>query len=133
MVGLDFARGIALDEVETDGFMALLAARLENATPERLCQAAALVALGADDQGQLQQALSGLTRDETVPAPAFGPLMLAAGTGALGETQILAAHLLDQHGDDAEACAATMLALDHAGLRSQALRYVLQRVIEEAA
>jgi len=133
MVGLDFARGIALDEVRTDGFMALLAARLENATPERLCQSAALVALGADDQGQLQQALSGLTRDETVSAPAFGPLMLAAGTGALGETQVLAARLLDQHGDDAETCAASMLALDHAGLRPQALRYVLQRVIAEAA
>jgi len=132
-VALDFARAIALDEVRSDAFMALLAARLETVTPERVCQAAGLVALGADDRGQLRQALSGLTRDEAVPAPAFGPVMLAAGAGALGEVQLHAARLLDQHGDDAETCAVTALALDHAGLRGQALRYLLERVIEEAA
>lgn len=133
LVALDFARSIALDDVRGDGFMALLAARLENATPERLCQAAGLVSLGADDQGELQQALSGLTRQSGVTPPAFGPLLLAAGAGAQGETQLHAASLLDRHPDDAETCAAAMLALDHAGLRRQALQYVLARVIEDAA
>jgi len=133
LVALDFARAIALDQVRDDAFMALLAARLETATPERLCQAAGLVSLGADDQGELQQALSGLTRQSGVTPPAFGPLILAAGAGAQGETQLHAASLLDRHTDDAETCAATMLALDHAGLRRQALQYLLARVIEDAA
>ncbi|WP_440958985.1 hypothetical protein ACFELO_02445 [Oceanicaulis sp. LC35] len=133
LVALDFARAIALDEVRDDAFMALLAARLETATPERLCQAAGLVALGANDQGELQQALSGLTRQSGVIPPAFGPLLLAAGAGALGETQLHAASLLDRHPDDAETCGASMLALDHAGLRRQALQYLLARVIEDAA
>jgi len=133
LVALDFARAIALDEVRDDAFMALLAARLETATPERLCQAAGLVALGANDQGELQQALSGLTRQSGVIPPAFGPLLLAAGAGALGETQLHAASLLERYPDDAETCAASMLALDHAGLRRQALQYLLARVIEDAA
>ena len=130
LVALDFARSIALDEIRDDAFMALLAARLENATPDRLCQAAGLVALGANDQGELQQALSGLTRQNGATPPAFGPLFLAAGAGALGETQLHAASLLERHPDDAETCAASMLALDHAGLRRQALQYLLARVIE---
>ena len=133
LVALDFARAIALDEIRGDAFMALLAARLETATPERLCQAAGLVALGADDQGELQQALSGLTRQNGATPPAFGPLFLAAGAGALGETQLHAASLLERYPDDAETCAAVMLALDHADLRRQALQYLLARVIEGAA
>ena len=133
LVALDLARAIALDEIRDDAFMALLAARLETATPERLCQAAGLVALGADDQGELQQALSGLTRQSGVAPPAFGPLLLAAGARALGETQLHAASLLERYPDDAETCAASMLALDHAGLRRQALQYLLARVIEDAA
>lgn len=133
MVALDFAHAIAVDQVRDDVFMALLTARLEGATPERLCQAAALVALGADDQGQLRTAMSGLVREPDAPAPLLAPAMLAAGAGALGETQLHAAHLLEQHDGDAEVCAAAALALDHAGLRDQALRYVLERVVEEAA
>ena len=133
MVAIDFAHAIALDQIEDDAFMALLAARLETATPERLCQAAGLVALGADDQGELQQALSGLTRQTGVTPPALGPLLLASGAGALGETQLHAASLLERHPADAETCAAAMLALDHAGLRRQALQYLLARVIEDAA
>jgi hypothetical protein len=133
MVAIDFARAIALDQIEDDAFMALLAARLETATPERLCQAAGLVALGADDQGELQQALSGLTRQTGVTPPALGPLLLASGAGALGETQLHAASLLERHPEDAETCAASMLALDHAGLRRQALQYLLSRVIEDTA
>jgi hypothetical protein len=133
MVAIDFARAIALDQIEDDAFMALLAARLETATPERLCQAAGLVALGADDQGELQQALSGLTRQTGVTPPALGPLLLASGAGALGETQLHAASLLERHPEDAETCAASMLALDHAGLRRQALQYLLARVIEDTA
>lgn len=133
MVAIDFAHAIALDQIEDDAFMALLAARLERATPERLCQAAGLVALGADDQGELQQALSGLTRQTGVTPPALGPLLLASGAGALGETQLHAASLLERHPADAETCAAAMLALDHAGLRRQALQYLLARVIEDAA
>ncbi|MBL4540032.1 MAG: hypothetical protein JKP96_15330, partial [Oceanicaulis sp.] len=99
----------------------------------RLCQAAGLVALGADDQGELQQALSGLTRQTGVTPPALGPLLLASGARALGETQLHAASLLERHPADAETCAAAMLALDHAGLRRQALQYLLARVIEDAA
>lgn len=133
MVAIDFAHAIALDQIEDDAFMALLAARLETATPERLCQAAGLVALGADDQGELQQALSGLTRQTGVRPPALGPLLLASGAGALGETQLHAASLLERHPEDAETCAASMLALDHTGLRRQALQYLLARVIEDTA
>ncbi len=134
LVALDFARAIALGQINDDAFMALLVARIEKATPERLCQAAGLVALGADDQGQLLEALSGsIPARNALSPPVYGPLMLAAGRQALGETQLLAAALLERHHDDAGACATAMLALDHVGLRASALTYLLERVIEDAA
>ena len=131
LVAVDFARKIAEDDVESEAFSALLQARLENTSPTRLCQSAALVALGADDGGALRTAMIGTMRDPERPAPVLGPVLLAAKAGALGETQLLAADLLNRHHLDPESCAVAALALDLAGLRTAALRLVLEQVIEE--
>lgn len=133
MVALAFARAVALDQIEDDAFMALLAARIEGATPRRLCQAAALTALGANDQGELRAAMTGLEREDARAAPVVGPALLAAAAGALGETQLHAAWLLETHPQDAESCAAAAFALDAAGLRAEATRLVLEMIVEEAA
>ncbi|XBQ16574.1 MAG: hypothetical protein ABL308_01560 [Oceanicaulis sp.] len=133
MVAIDFASAVASGRIETDAFAALLAARIEGATPKRLCQAAGLVALGADDGGELRAAMAGLKRDADASAPLLAPALLAAAGGALGETQLLAARLVDLAPDNSEACAGAAFALDRAGLRTQALRLILEQVIEEAA
>jgi hypothetical protein len=118
MVAVDFARAVAEGRIETDGFAALMGARIENATPARLCQAAGLAALGAEDDGAIRTAMTGMAREDAAAAPVLGPLLLAASAGALGETQLLAAHAL---------------ALDRAGLRTQALRVILEQILAEAA
>lgn len=133
IVMVDFARGVAEGRIETDGFAALMAARIENATPARLCQAAGLAALGAEDDGAIRAAMTGMAREDAAAAPVLGPLLLAASAGALGETQLLAAHALEQAPDSAEVCAAAALALDRAGLRTQALRLILEQILAEAA
>lgn len=133
MVAIDFARAVAEGRIETDAFAALMGARIEGATPARLCQAAGLAALGAEDDGAIRAAMTGLARDAGAPAPVLGPLLLAASAGALGETQLLAAHVLEQAPDSPEACAAAALSLDRAGLRGQALRLILEQILSEAA
>ncbi|MEQ8434103.1 MAG: hypothetical protein RIA71_07665 [Oceanicaulis sp.] len=133
MVAVDFARAVAEGRIEGDAFAALMGARIEGATPARLCQAAGLAALGAEDDGAIRAAMTGLGREEGAPAPVLGPLLLAASAGALGETQLLAAHVLEQAPESPEACAAAALALDRAGLRGQALRLILEQILAEAA
>ncbi|MCC5995817.1 MAG: hypothetical protein JJU18_05535 [Oceanicaulis sp.] len=133
MVALDFARAAATGEITGGGFEALLAARMESPSPARLCQAAALSALGAPDQAAIRTAMTGLIRDPDAPAPLIVPALLAAVAGAKGETQLHAARLLEQGGRDPEACAGAALALDRAGLRIEALRFVLELILEEAA
>jgi len=133
MVRLDFARAVAEGRIDTDGFAALMGARIEGATPARLCQAAGLAALGAEDDGAIRAAMTGLARDADAPAPVLGPMLLAASAGALGETQLLAAHALEQAPDSAEVCAVAALALDRAGLRGEALRLILEQILTEAA
>lgn len=133
MVALDFARAVAAGRIEDDGFTALLAARIEGATPQRLCQAAMLTALGAEDGGALRAAMTGLARAEDAPAPVLAPGLLAAGAGALGESALHAALTLERAPQDAEACAGAAVILQRAGLDAQALRLVLELILEEAA
>lgn len=133
MVALDFARAVAAGRIEDDAFTALLAARIEGATPQRLCQAAMLTALGAEDGGALRAAMTGLARAEDAPAPVLAPGLLAAGAGALGESALHAALTLERAPQDAEACAGAAVILQRAGLDAQALRLVLELILEEAA
>lgn len=133
MVALDFARAVAAGQIADDGFSALLAARIEGATPARLCQAAMLTALGADDGAALRTALTGLERDRAAPAPILAPGLLAAGAGALGESVLHAALVLESAPTDSEACAGAAVILQRAGLRAQALRLALELILEEAA
>jgi hypothetical protein len=133
LVAVDFARAVATGAITGPGFEALLAARMETPNPARLCQAAALNALGADDGAAIRTAMTGLVRDPDAPAPLIVPALLAAVAGAKGETQLHAARLIEQGGRDPEACAAAAFVLDRAGLRLEALRFVLELVLEEAA
>lgn len=133
MVELDFAAAVASGRIEGDSFAALLAARIETADAARLCQAAALAALGADDGGQMRAAMTGLERDADRSALVVAPGLLAAAAGALGESQLHAAALLEAAPGDAEACATAGLILDHAGLRGEALSWVLDSILEDAA
>ncbi|MGX6648573.1 hypothetical protein ACWCOP_11605 [Maricaulaceae bacterium MS644] len=133
MVAIDFARAVAEGQIEGDGFAALMGARIEGATPARLCQAAGLAALGAEDDGAIRAAMTGLARENGAPAPVLGPMLLAASAQALGETQLLAANALEQAPDSAEVCAAAALSLDRAGLRGEALRLILEQILAEAA
>lgn len=133
LVAVDFARAVATGAITGPGFEALLAARMETPSPARLCQAAALNALGAYDGAAIRTAMTGLIRDPDAPAPLIVPALLAAVAGARGETQLHAARLIEQGGRDPEACAAAAFVLDRAGLRLEALRFVLELVLEEAA
>jgi hypothetical protein len=133
MVALDFARAVAAGRIEDDGFAALLAARIEGATPERLCQAALLTALGADDGGALRAAMTGLARSADAPAPVLAPGLLAAGAGAIGESALHAALVLEAAPQDAEACAGAGIILQLAGLEGEALRLALELILEDAA
>ncbi len=132
MVELDFAAAIASGRIEDDGFAALVAARIENADGPRLCQAAALSALGADDGGQMRAAMTGLAREEDAPVLALAPGLLAASAGALGESQLHAAALLEAAPGDPVACAVAAVMLDRAGLEGEALKWILARVLEDA-
>ncbi|MFP4520463.1 MAG: hypothetical protein ACLFQ5_13525 [Oceanicaulis sp.] len=133
MVAIDFARAVAEGRVDGEGFAALMGARIEGATPARLCQAAGLAALGAEDDGAIRTAMTGLEREAGAAAPVLAPMLLAASAGALGETQLLAAAALDQGPESIEICAAAAMALDRAGLREQALRLILEQILSEAA
>lgn len=133
MVAIDFARAVAEGRIEGGAFAALMGARIEGATPARLCQAAGLAALGAEDDGAIRAAMTGLERDSGAPAPVLGPMLLAGSAKALGETQLLAANALEQAPDSAEVCAAVALSLDRAGLRGEALRLILEQILAEAA
>ncbi len=133
MVELDFAAAVASGLIEGDGFAALLAARIENADGPRLCQAAALAGLGAPDGGQMRAAMTGLARDEDAPALQIAPGLLAAAGGALGESQLHAASLLEAAPGDPVACAAASVILDGAGLRGEALKWILASILEDAA
>lgn len=133
MVELDFASAVASGRIEDDSFAALLAARIENADAARLCQAAALAGLGADDGGQMRAAMTGLERDANGSALVVAPGLLAAAAGALGESQLHAAALLEAAPGDPEACATAALILDHAGLRNEALVWILNSILEDAA
>jgi hypothetical protein len=133
MVAIDFARAVAEGRIEGEGFGALMGARIEGATPARLCQAAGLAALGAQDGGAIRAAMTGLARESGAPAPVLGPMLLAGSARALGETQLLAANALEQAPDSAEVCAAVALSLDRAGLRGEALRLILEQILVEAA
>ena len=133
MVALDFAAAVANGRIEGDSFAALLAARIETADAARLCQAAALAALGADDGGAVREAMTGLERDEGSPALVVAPGLLASAAGALGESQLHAAAILETAPSDPEACATAALVLDHAGLRDEALAWIVELIIEESA
>ena len=133
MVALDFAAAVADGRIDGDRFAALLAARIETADAARLCQAAALAALGADDGGAVREAMTGLERDDGAASLVVAPGLLAAAAGALGESQLHAAAILEAAPGDAEACATAALILDHAGLRGEALAWILALIIEEAA
>lgn len=133
MVALDFAAAVADGRIDDDSFAALLAARIETADAARLCQAAALAALGADDGGAVREAMTGLQREDGAAAPVVAPGLLAAAAGALGESQLHAAAILESAPGDPEACATAALILDHAGLRGEALFWIMEMIIEEAA
>jgi hypothetical protein len=133
MVALDFAAAVADGRIDGDSFAALLAARIETADADRLCQAAALAALGADDGGAVREAMTGLEREDGAASVLVGPGLLAAAAGALGESQLHAAAILESAPGDAEACATAAAILDHAGLRGEALAWILELIVEEAA
>ncbi len=133
LVELDFSAAVAQGRIEGDVFAALLAARIENADGPRLCQAAALAALGADDGGQMRAAMTGLERDEGVAMSVVAPALLAAAAGALGESQLHAAGMLESFANDPAVCATAAAVLDHSGLRDEALKWILAAILEDAA
>lgn len=134
MMGLDFTMAVAAGRIEDEAFAALLAARIEGATPARLCQAVMLSALGAPDGGALRAAMTGLEREaDAPPAPSLAPGLLAARAGAVGESALHAALVLETAPGDVEACAGAAVILDAAGLKGEALRLVLELILEEAA
>lgn len=130
---LDFAALVAAGRIETDAFATLLAERLDEATPVRVCEASALVALGADDGGALRAALTGLDTQTQRSSASLVPGLLAASSGALGESALHAALVLESGPDSAEACAGMAVILDRAGLDHVALRVVLELILEDAA
>ena len=133
MVAIDFASAVASGRIEDDTFAALLGARIETANAARLCQAAALAALGADDGGAVRAAMTGLERETGSASPVVAPGLLAAAAGALGESQLHAAAIVEAAPSDPEACATAALILDHAGLRGEALAWIMEMIVEEAA
>ena len=133
MVELDFARAVAAGRFDEEAFAALLAARIEGATPARLCQAVMLSALGAPDGGALRAAMTERPRDTDAPALNLAPGLLAASAGAVGESALHAALALEAAPDDVEACAGSAVILNQVGLEGEAARLVLELILEEAA
>jgi hypothetical protein len=130
---LDFAQAVAAGRIQDDAFASLLIARIENATPGRLCQAVMLTALGANDRGAVRTAMTGLARDSRSSAVSLAPGLLAASAGAIGESMLHAALALETAPDDSEACVGAAMILQRAGLEAQALRLTLELILEEAA
>lgn len=130
---LDFAALVAEGQIDTDVFSALLSERLDSVTPARVCQAGALVALGADDGGALQAALTGVDSAGSNTSHHLVAGLLAASSGALGESALHAALVLEAAPDSAQACAGMAVILDRAGLDYVALRIVLELILEDAA
>ncbi|PWE16812.1 hypothetical protein DDZ18_11505 [Marinicauda salina] len=133
LVGLDYALSIAEGDIASGAFEALLAARIETASLPRLSQAAALAALGAPASGELRAAMTGGDRPEEAGMVIAAPALLSAAAGALGETQLHAARLIEAHPEDPEAYAAAAAALRGVGLEAEARRFILEAVAEEEA
>lgn len=134
LAALDFARAVAAGQIDDDDmFAALLGARLETPSRDRLCQAAMLSVLGADAGGALRTAMTGLTREADAPSVNLAPGLLAASAGAIGESALHASLIMETAPGDGEACAGAAVILQRAGLEARALRLVLEMVLEDAA
>lgn len=155
LVALDYALAIAEGELTGPGFEALLLARIEGGETDRLAEAAGLAALGAPVPAELRRAMlaarPGPAMGEPAPAaggegeaeasvapsaPAFAinpaSALLSAHAGALAETQLQAAGLIEAAGLDPRAVALAASALAEAGLDDEARRMVLELVAEGA-
>ena len=129
---IEFVLRIMRDEIRTDIFAEQLEQFAQGPTALSLCARSGLLALGAvvDDLR-----LSTLSRDEdanTSGMPLVSPVVLSSLAGAIGETQLRAAYLLNEFPDNADSCTVSMLALDGVGLRQQALKYLVETVIEDS-
>lgn len=131
MVAMDVAAAIALDDLRSAGAAARIHAHLEDGGEGALTEAAALSALGAEVPAEVRAQLNRRAVDDSVAQVNAVPALLTAAAGAIGETQLHAAALLERHGLTPEALAAAVAALRVAGLESEARRLVLEAFIEE--
>lgn len=147
LVTLDFALAIAQGEVSGPGFEALLLARIERGEESRLAEAAGLAPLGALSPPGVRLALMAPAQDaETEEAsagdavqPAPAPLapdvaaaLLSAEAGALAESQLQAARIVEVLGVTPRGLGLASSVLVGAGLDTEARRLVLEAVAESA-
>lgn len=136
LVALDFALAIADGDISGPAFEALLLARIEGGQDARLAEAAGLVPLGALSQARLRLALLDTASDaRTAPdeaAPDAAAALLSAQAGALAESQLQAARLIESLGVTPRGFALASIVLARAGLETEARRLVLEAVAEGA-
>lgn len=131
MVAIDIAGAIAMDDLTSRETGVLISARIEDRGAASLSEAAAFAALGAEVPADVRAQLNRRAVDPDVAQVNAVPALLTAAAGAIGETQLHAATLLERHGTTPESLAAAVAALRVAGLEEEARRLVLEAFIEE--
>lgn len=136
MVALDMAIGIAADDIGSGPFGAILAARAEDARPERLAQLAGLAALGASvpEDVRVQLLTAGAQDGATGREADFAAMAtLSLVNRSQAETLLLAAALIEASNGSARAYALASYLLERAGHRAEALQLILEALAEESA
>ncbi|MGP1274773.1 MAG: hypothetical protein ACQRW7_05070 [Caulobacterales bacterium] len=136
MVALDMAIGVAADDIASEAFAAILAARAENAGPERLAQLAGLGALGASLPPAVRVAMLSAPADENEAgreADLAAMATLSLMNASQAETLLLAAGLIEAGNGSARAYALACHLLERAGRRAEALQLILEAIAEESA
>lgn len=136
MVALDMAIGIAADDIGSGPFGAILAARAENAGPDRLAQLAGLAALGASvpEDVRVQLLTAGAEDGATGREADFAAMAaLSLVNSSQAETLLLAAALIETSNGSARAYALACYLLERAGHRAEALQLILEALAEETA
>ncbi|AZU05201.1 flagellar hook-length control protein [Glycocaulis alkaliphilus] len=136
MVALDMAIGIAADDIGSGPFGAILAARAEDARPERLAQLAGLAALGASvpEAVRVQLLETGSEEGSTGREAHFASMAaLSLVNSSRAEVLLLAAGLIETSNGSAQAYALASYLLERAGHRAEALQLILEALAEESA
>ena len=136
MVALDMAIAIAADDIGSGPFGAILAARAENARPDRLAQLAGLAALGASapEEVRIRVLEAGAQDGATAREADFAAMAaLSLVNRSQAETLLLAAALIETSNGSARAYALACYLLERAGHRTEALQLILEALAEESA